>query len=587
MPQISELIYRYPQLTLGIKEGNSQAEEYLAIVKKGKLPLELKLPIELSGMEVWEQVRIPDGIADIIYLPDREVFEYFVGVLAYRCEPKVIPPSMGAVCIRGLNNWRKIETHKKEYLAAGGMNWKEEFKKFTSIKENYQDVLILISRGGYSGLPSWKENVTEDEWLELSKIIRTYHELAHVVSGKLFPDNKNAVRDEVIADAIGIRKALGYYDEMLAAKVLGIVDDCYCDGGRLENYVDEEKLKEAVSYCKVLIKMLGDYFADKEGMEIMSLLIDLEQQAIGLEHEKCYRCFMDRKRGFMIPAYCMEEHHEAFYYWHLAIAEGYLKEKDNTLLHIDHHDDFEGGGYYWDFTQKLEDLEERRKFTYEKLGIADFIVPAIYEGVFSYMLNMKKVLPRAGLEEEKFVERIGNNTLSVKDYKPFLHSKYKTDADSKYRFFTYREASLVSVGNLKDVVMDIDLDYFCWDDSLSTVEPKRMEITKAAYEEYKNDIYHPFRILPKIMVYAEEFEGKYYMRYQEPYTQEKIADEERIEKRVQRFFYWLKEQAFTPSLITICRSAHSGYLPAHRAEFVEQKVKAVLNELYEINWLNN
>ena len=283
MPQISELIYRYPQLTLGIKEGNSHTEEYQAITKKGKLPMEMKLPIKLNGMEVWEQVEVPVGIVDIIYLPDREVFEYFVGVLAYRCEPKLIPPSMGAVCIRGLNNWRKIEAHKAEYLVAGGQNWKEEFKKFTSIKENYQDVLILISRGGYSGLTSWKENVTEDEWLELSKIIRTYHELAHVVSGKLFPDNKNAVRDEVIADAIGIKKALGYYDEILAARALGIVDGCYCDGGRLENYVDAEKLKEAVEYCKILITMLSTYFGDNSNSEIMSLLQDLEQQGIGLE----------------------------------------------------------------------------------------------------------------------------------------------------------------------------------------------------------------------------------------------------------------------------------------------------------------
>ena len=47
----------------------------------------------------------------------------------------------------------------------------------------------------------------------------------------------------------------------------------------------------------------------------------------------------------MIPVYCMEEHHEAFYYWGLAVENGYLQKEGNTLFHIDHHDDLENGAF--------------------------------------------------------------------------------------------------------------------------------------------------------------------------------------------------------------------------------------------------
>ena len=56
----------------------------------------------------------------------------------------------------------------------------------------------------------------------------------------------------------------------------------------------------------------------------------------------------------MIPVYCMEEHHEAFYYWGLAVENGYLQKEGNTLFHIDHHDDLENGGYF--LVRHLQDI---------------------------------------------------------------------------------------------------------------------------------------------------------------------------------------------------------------------------------------
>ncbi len=249
---------------------------------------------------------------------------------------------------------------------------------------------------------------------------------------------------------------------------------------------------------------------------------------------------------------------------------------------MDHHDDLECGGYFHDYTKPFISLDERKAFTYSCLGIADFIVPAFYEGVFDTFYNMKGLVTSPFQKQEKYVKLVGKNTLITGEYIPFLHAGYKKNGSDVYRFYTSMTGSLGETPFLEQVVLDIDLDYFCWDDSLSTAAPKRLEITKEAYEECQKDPYHPFRILPRRLLRTEEYEGRYYIRYEEPADVEKRADEERIRKRIRRFIDWLGSLSWEPSLITICRSVHSGYLPGDCAELVEQEVCRGLEELWGV-----
>ena len=288
----------------------------------------------------------------------------------------------------------------------------------------------------------------------------------------------------------------------------------------------------------------------------------------------------------MIPLYKIEEHNEAFYCWKDAIGKGYLDAEGNLLLHVDHHDDMEAGGYFHDFCKKLESLEEAEDFTYNCLGIADFIIPAIYEGMFHVMLNMKALRAVPWRGEEMLVKRFGSNTLVKQAYIPFLHAQKKREQEDGYAFYTYYEGSLCGLPEElelnRKLVLDIDLDYFCWDDSLATTAPKRIEITKEAYTDYMSDRYHPFRILPRRLLTASEVDGRFYLTYQEPDTFETQADAERVEKRIHRFLEWLKQADIQPCMIDVCRSARSGYLPADWAEFVEGKVMEGLAALYEM-----
>lgn len=281
-----------------------------------------------------------------------------------------------------------------------------------------------------------------------------------------------------------------------------------------------------------------------------------------------------------MPFLTMEEHHEAFYYWGLAVEKGWIAPHGNVLFHVDHHDDLTCGGYFHDFSRPFTDLEERRTFTYSHLGIADFIFPALYEGLFSHMFNMKGLVKQPFSSEEQLIRLRGKNSLEPGKYVPFLHADKRRDGADGYGFYTYHEGALSDTGPLENVVLDIDLDYFCWDDALSTVLPKRIEITKEAYEEFSAEPYHPFRILPRALVRAEEEDGRCYLRYMEAPIEEKAADEAQIRARTDRFFDWLGRQPWEPALVTICRSAHSGYLPQDRAALVEELVCDGLQKLW-------
>lgn len=279
-----------------------------------------------------------------------------------------------------------------------------------------------------------------------------------------------------------------------------------------------------------------------------------------------------------MPVLMMEEHHEAFYYWGLAVEKGWIAPQGNILFHVDHHDDLVCGGYFHDFSRPFADLEERKAFTYSRLGIADFIVPALYEGLFSHMYNMKGLVTQPFSSEERLIRLRGTQRLEHGRYIPFLHAdKQKADG---FCFYSYHEGALSDTGPLEQVVLDMDMDYFCWDDSLSAVAPKRIEITKEAYRAFSTDPYHPFRILPRALVRAEEEEGRYYLRYLEAPTEETPAGEDLIRRRAGRFFDWLGRQPWEPVLITICRSVHSGYLPQERAGLVEELVGQGLQKLW-------
>ena len=194
----------YPQLYL--VPGTDSAALYDDVVLRGEdAPTRSLAHFTMDDGDSLVYESTPAGEVPVITLRCRADFELFLQIMACRCTPKPIPRTQGASTLDGVVNWTKIRAHKARYLLAqgDGADWEAEFKRFTSDRANYRDVLIVLSEGPYSAVPAQRAGYPESEWLRLSHTIRKTHECTHVLCRRLFPDKKDAVWDELVADAAG------------------------------------------------------------------------------------------------------------------------------------------------------------------------------------------------------------------------------------------------------------------------------------------------------------------------------------------------------------------------------------------------
>lgn len=269
---ISKLVSSYPQLAIPIEHGIKYTPDYKDTVLRGKL---VSREPEFAGSpeDSLSVIETPVGNVEILFLGNRQDFEHALRALAFHCEPVDIPGSVGANTIRGLINWQRIRSHKQEYILSGGRDWNEEFKKFTSNKKNYLDTIILLSSGYYSAIPASEVNLSENDWKTKSVIIRKYHELTHYVCKSLYPQDVEPIRDEVIADMIGIMAAFDHYDSSLAKRFLGIEGSEFHRGGRLMHYTTNDSLSVAMKTANNLIDDLAAKRLDYNSHDIFDLML--------------------------------------------------------------------------------------------------------------------------------------------------------------------------------------------------------------------------------------------------------------------------------------------------------------------------
>lgn len=251
---ITILAERYPQLKFPISDLTKLTPEYKAVVFSGEKCN--KIPqFSYSPFDTLEVETTPAGSVDVIYFYMREDFEHAIRALAHRCENVPISKTMGASTIFGLPNWDTINKHMDAY---DGLHKDEEFQRFVSDKTNYTDTVIVISSGEYAGVSADMIGLDNSSWLEASKTIRKYHELAHYTSNRLFPENKDTVRDEIVADMIGIVAALKKYDQDIAKAFIGTEGKTYRDGGRLELYSRDLK-KDIIRSDRIIESLFREY----------------------------------------------------------------------------------------------------------------------------------------------------------------------------------------------------------------------------------------------------------------------------------------------------------------------------------------
>ena len=267
---LAHLAADYPQLYL-TPDTDSQ-ETYRRVVLWGEEP-EAKSLAHYRGdpADREELAETPAGSVRVVTLGNRQDFELALrGLMAAKDGPEaVIPESQGAAMLT-VFNWPRIHAHlalyPEEERAA-------EFKRFTAVRENYVDMLVLLSQGPYSHVDAAAVGETEAAWLEHSDTIRRYHELTHVICRSIYPGDIAPIRDELAADAVGLYAAYGRFDPETEKLFLGIRDGRYV-GGRLGNYTDApESLTEAVCDALERVRATIDNQTETEPFQLIPALM--------------------------------------------------------------------------------------------------------------------------------------------------------------------------------------------------------------------------------------------------------------------------------------------------------------------------
>jgi hypothetical protein len=256
----------------------------------------------------------------------------------------------------------------------------------------------------------------------------------------------------------------------------------------------------------------------------------------------------------------VDEHHEVFLLWEEALATGRIK-KGTNLLHVDAHSDLSTPI----ITESVYS-KDIRGFVKRQLNISNFIIPAVLRGIFKEIVFLNRTLQ---------IDK--NNSIRKKQYIGTLHGKgkwinngFSLNNITRQLYPDFKQWYFTSTNDLETVkknvgVLDIDLDYFCGyfyqqpqiGLKLTKAQLKRLKRISLSEDKYKLPLQY-FSLKKGVLK-----DGNHY-----PFLKGYIYNDSKpwIECAVRYFVDSLK---IRPSLISICRSVKSGYMPERYAEFTE------------------
>ncbi|REK03191.1 MAG: hypothetical protein DWQ36_20200 [Acidobacteria bacterium] len=246
---VATLRRRLVQLRFPVREGISCTDEYRAATLRGEWPASTEDGVAFhdpDGITI-ELHRSVAGRVPVLTARDRRDFELLVQALAQRGEPRPVRPEMGAMILRGLNNWDRIERWKQRWLSGrqasdfDGSAWRAEFQRLRQHKDQYQDRLVVLSCGPYSGVAAAELGRAPEQWERDSMIVRREHECAHYLTLRMTGALHSHLHDELVADFAGLVAAYDDYSATLARRLLGI-EDGRREGGRVHQYRGEPPL---------------------------------------------------------------------------------------------------------------------------------------------------------------------------------------------------------------------------------------------------------------------------------------------------------------------------------------------------------
>lgn len=232
-----ELRKNLPQLYITPKEGARLELQYKQLVLQGIDPTLKDLSgglKEPDGYEIFLKKHW-SGSIPVIRVKKHFEFTKILQCFVHRCEPIPIQESVHSQAVSGLIHWGLINSFDKSHRC---------------------NILVLhdspYSSISFESIPGIN---TEQEWIQCSHIWRLEHELTHIACKLLVGEMRLNLYDELLADAMGMRKSLGYFDAKLFALTLGLKNDGIADKqGRVHTYTNELTDQEKIKVQKLVLE---------------------------------------------------------------------------------------------------------------------------------------------------------------------------------------------------------------------------------------------------------------------------------------------------------------------------------------------
>ena len=287
-----------------------------------------------------------------------------------------------------------------------------------------------------------------------------------------------------------------------------------------------------------------------------------------------------------IPVFTVEEHHEAFIAWSYAVREGWIPDRGNCLFHVDAHSDMATPRFNRSIHDVESDISDVKNFAYKELNIATFIIPACYQGLFNRVYWVKpKSANESSTQQERFVRSYNQSGKRLISGKTQNLPKDKDIVDPDRKTFDYFWGTVEQLPSHKEVVLDIDLDYFSCAGNPNELQEIVIEITGDEYQNFIADPYHRLNYIGIHNIEAVQQGDKcYYVinKFDEKYpTKWKVGNDVVVE-RIDKFMDCLASKNITPLMIDICRSRFSGYTPKDQWSFIEENLLEKLDKHFKI-----
>lgn len=291
-----------------------------------------------------------------------------------------------------------------------------------------------------------------------------------------------------------------------------------------------------------------------------------------------------------VPVYIVDEHNEAFYCWYRAKSEGYVTELLD-LFHIDAHADMGGPqsfrtSLYHQGDLSNDPLTYYRDFAAKELGNGSFIIPAVLVGlvrnVYFVYPKWRHYKPRRRKCNVASVFGEGKRLkYNVKAAEKMQATLDKALPDTKN--FNFSTGDIDRIPKKRNIILDIDLDYFACRDSILNQYCYELEITAEQFREKERFLEDRTIAFARLHFDFLKKNDRYFVRiaHQKERDTAYLPSKVEIVSEIDMLMGALKSKQINPAVVTIARSCISGYCPQEYVEWIEAELVQQLKSLLE------